>query len=386
MVWIIFCFAGIMAVDLQIDGRRRQMEKQLWNRYTKEELQQISIAAPDEAVRVRVKENWDRIAKPLDGMGQFETLIAQIGGITGKDQPDITNKAVIIMCADNGIVEEGVTQSGQEVTGLVAASMAQRRSSVCRMAQRIGAEVIPVDIGINSEQVIPGVLNRKIRCGTRNFHKEPAMTEQEAIRAIAVGMEQVAECRQKGIGLIGTGEMGIGNTTTSSAIAAALLGCEADRVTGRGAGLSDQGLLRKRQVITEAIDRYDLYQADGLTILQTVGGLDLAGLAGVCIGGAYYRVPIVLDGVISMAAALVAERLVPGTAAYLIPSHRGKEPASILLAQSLGLKPVIEAGLALGEGTGAVMMFSLLDMAMSIYESNVTFSDIQVGQYQRFGL
>ena len=178
--------------------------------------------------------------------------------------------------------------------------------------------------------------------------------------------------------------MGIGNTTTSSAIAAALLKCDPQKVTGRGAGLSNQGLSRKQQVIAGAIEKYDLYKADALTILSTVGGLDIAGLTGVCVGGAVYHIPIVLDGLISMAAALVAERILPGVKAYLIPSHKGKEPASQLIAEELGLNPVIDAGLALGEGTGAVMMFSLLDMAMSIYENKTTFSNIEVEQYERF--
>ena len=359
-------------------------EKLNFSRYTREELEKIHICMPDEAVRKQVKKNWDSIAKPLDGMGSFEGLTAQIGAILGTDEIDISGKAVLIMCADNGIVEEGVTQSDQSVTYQVAQSMARKQSSVCRMADSIGAETIPVDIGINNIEEIDGVLNRKIRPGTRNFSKEPAMTEEETIRAIETGIELVSSCKSKGYNIIATGEMGIGNTTTSSAIAAALLKCDPQKVTGRGAGLSNQGLSRKQQVIAGAIEKYDLYKADALTILSTVGGLDIAGLTGVCVGGAVYHIPIVLDGLISMAAALVAERILPGVKTYLIPSHKGKEPASQLIAEELGLCPVIDAGLALGEGTGAVMMFSLLDMAMSIYENKTTFSNIEVEQYERF--
>ena len=360
------------------------LEMSVWNKYTREELGQITVKAPSEESRKRVLENWDAVAKPIDGMGRFETLTAQIGAIIDMDKIDISKKAVIIMCADNGIVEEGVSQSGQEVTTAVAESMAKKQSSVGRMAEVIGADTIPVDIGINRMEVIEGVIDKKIRCGTRNFRKEPAMTEQEAIRAIATGIDMVGSCKEAGYKILATGEMGIGNTTTSSAVAAALLKCEAGKVTGRGAGLSDAGLLRKQQLITETIEKYDLYHADALTVLASVGGLDIAGLAGVCIGGAIFHVPIVLDGVISMVAALLAERIVPGTKAYLLPSHKGKEPAVELLMRELEVEPVIDGRLALGEGTGAVMMFSLLDMALSIYRDRTTFSDIQIEQYQRF--
>lgn len=360
------------------------LESLVWNSYTKDELMKLSIERPGEDIRKKVLKNWDGIAKPIDGMGAFETITAQIGSIVQNDTLDISRKAVIIMCADNGIVEEGVTQSGQEVTLAVAESMAKKCSSVGRMADLIDVDTIPVDIGINSEKIVPNVLNRKIRLGTRNFSKEPAMTEEETIRAIATGIELVCSCKKNGYHMLATGEMGIGNTTTSSAIVAALTGCEAGFVTGRGAGLSDEGLVRKIQVIQDAIHKYDLYQKDAFTVLSHVGGLDIAGLTGVCIGGAIYHVPIVLDGVISMAAALVAERLFPGIKDYLLPSHKGKEPAVELLMKELSLCPVIDARLALGEGTGAVMMFSLLDMALSIYHSNTTFSDIQIDQYERF--
>lgn len=357
--------------------------KPVWNRYTREELTQLFIQAPDEEIRKKVLANWDSIAKPMDGMGRFETLIAQIGAITHTEKIDISKKAVIIMCADNGIVEEGVTQSGQEVTLAVARSMARKESSVGRMAGVISADTIPVDIGINSQEEISGVLYRKIRCGTRNFSKEPAMTEEETIRAIATGIDMVCSCKEAGYNILATGEMGIGNTTTSSAVAASLLKCEVAGVTGRGAGLSDAGLLRKQQVISEAIEKYDLYHKDALTVLGTVGGLDIAGLTGVCMGGAIFHIPIVLDGVISMVAALLAEKMLPGTKAYLLPSHKGKEPAIEMLMKELGVRPVIDGELALGEGTGAVMMFSLLDMAFSIYNARTTFSDIQIEQYKR---
>lgn len=359
-------------------------ERRISDSYKKEVLDKLSVDAPDEKVYKKVMENWDAIAKPLDGMGKFETVTAQIGAILGTDEIDISKKAVIIMCADNGIVEEGISQSGQEVTKAVAKQMAKGASSVGKMAAVIGADTIPVDIGINDNGQIPGVLNKKIRCGTRNFNKEAAMTRNEAVRAILTGVEVAAECRQKGYHILATGEMGIGNTTTSSAVAASLLGCEVDAVTGRGAGLCDEKLKHKKQIITKAIEKYGLYGAEPLRILETVGGLDIAGLTGVCIGGGVFHIPVVLDGVISMVSALLAERLVPGTIQYLIPSHKGKEPAVEKLMQELKMEPVIDAKMALGEGTGAVMMLSLLEMALCVYRGKTSFSDIQVEQYKRY--
>lgn len=359
------------------------LEMPIWNK-TGEQLKHLTIDAPDEQVRRQIMKNWDNVAKPLDGMGRFETFTAQLGAVANRENPDISKKAVIIMCADNGIVEEGISQSGQEVTAAVVRKMAKGMSSVGKMAKVIGADTIPVDIGINSSEPIEGVLDKKIRCGTRNFRKEPAMTEEEAVRAIYTGMELVSGCKRKGYQILATGEMGIGNTTTSSAVAAALLHCDVAEVTGRGAGLSDERLLQKQQIIKEAIEKYQLGKADVLQVLKTVGGLDIAGLIGVCIGGALFHVPIVLDGVISMTAALLAERMAPGTKAYLLPSHKGKEPAMGRLANALEITPVIDGEMALGEGTGAVMMLSLLDMALSIYNSRTTFSDIQTEPYIRY--
>lgn len=364
-----------------------------FQRFRAEELEQFSLHWSENAsyrkelqteIRMKIQQNWDHVAKPLNGMGRFEDMIGRIGAIQGTTHPNISRKGVLIFCADNGVVEEGVSQSGKEVTAAVAASMGKQRSSVGKMAVFAGAVTIPVDVGICDVQEIPGVLNRKIRAGTRNFCIEPAMTEEETMRALATGMELVFQCKKEGYGLLAMGEMGIGNTTTSSAVAASLLHCSVEEVTGRGAGLSDAGLLRKKQVIQSAIDKYQLYDRDVFSVLRTVGGLDIAALAGMCIGGALFQIPIVLDGVISMVAALCAERLMPGTKDCLIASHSGKEPAVKRLEQALEVEPVLDAGLALGEGTGAVLLFPLLDMAMCVYERPTEFSDIQVEQYKRF--
>lgn len=344
----------------------------------------MEIVPPDEAIQQQIKKNWDSLAKPLDGLGMFETIFARIGAMQGNIVPDIRRKAVMVMCADNGIVEEHISQSGQEVTAMVAESMGQGNSSVCKMAAAIGCEVIPVDIGINTNRVYPGVLPRKISRGTANFLRTPAMTKEQACAAINVGIELVEQCKQKGYGILGTGEMGIGNTTTSSAMAAALLGCPAERVTGRGAGLDDTGLKHKQQVIEEALQQYQLQPEEALRILCCVGGMDIAGMVGVFLGGALYHVPVVIDGVISAVAAVCASRLCPGTEAYMIPSHKGKEPAAGLLLQELSLQPVLEAGLALGEGTGTVFLFSMLDVALTLYREGTTFADIALAPYERY--
>ncbi|MCI7171346.1 nicotinate-nucleotide--dimethylbenzimidazole phosphoribosyltransferase [bacterium] len=345
---------------------------------------EFKIDIPDKKIEQEIKANWDRVAKPLDGLGEFEGLLARIGAILGSSEIDIGKKAVIVMCADNGVVAEGVSQSGQEITAAVTENLGKRNTSVCKMAKAVGTEIFPVDVGVNTDRIFPGVISRKVKKGTSDFLLEPAMSEEEAMQAVRVGMELVKECKEAGYTLLGTGEMGIGNTTTSAAMAAALLSVSPEIVVGRGAGLSDEGLATKRRVIADALEKYQLRGTEPMRILCSVGGLDIAGLCGVFLGGAKYHMPIVADGVISAVAALTAERLCPGTKEFIIPSHKGNEPASELLMRELGLYPVIDAGLALGEGTGAVMMFSLLDIAMTLYETGATFADFEIEEYHRF--
>lgn len=222
-------------------------EKPAFRELTPEKIKALKRKEIEEEFRTKVRENWDGIAKPIDGMGQFEVLTAQIGAILGTDEIDLTRKAVVVLCADNGIVEEGISQSGWEVTAAAAKSIAEGRSAVGKMAEAIGARVLTVDMGMKKKEPIEGVLDRKIRCGTRNFRRQPAMTEQETLRSIMVGIQIAKECKREGCSILATGEMGIGNTTTSSAVTAALLKCSASQVAGRGAGLDDQGLARKNR-------------------------------------------------------------------------------------------------------------------------------------------
>lgn len=359
-------------------------EKPIWMNLTEDRIRRMKIEIPSQEIYDKVKNNWDRIAKPLDSMGKFEAMTAKIGAIQRMEQFDIKRKVILIFCADNGVVEEGISQSGQEVTLAVMKNMAKKSSAVGKMASYGGIETVPIDIGVNTEEEVPQILRKKIRNGTRNFAKEYAMTKDEVLQAIAVGIEMVDVYRKKGFGMIGTGEMGIGNTTTSSAITAALLGCKAEGVTGTGAGLGKEQLRKKCILIQTALENYHLYHAEPFQILQAVGGLDIAALAGVCIGGALYHVPIMLDGVISLAAAFAAEKMVPGIRHYVLASHKGKEPAMEKLLQALALDPILDAELALGEGTGAALGMGVLDMALTVYESSATFTEIKLGQYKRY--
>ena len=223
---------------------------------------------------------------------------------------------------------------------------------------------------------------RKVAYGTKNFAKERAMTREEAVQALETGIRLVGELKEQGYCVFATGEMGIGNTTTSSAIASALLNVPAEEMTGRGAGLSSSGLAKKISVIEAAIQRWDLTNADPVTVLQSVGGFDLAGMAGVFLGGAYFHVPVLIDGFISSASALLASRICPASKDYMIATHVSKEPAARRILSELGLNPALDAGMCLGEGSGAAAAFPLIDMGAEIYHKMSTFEQIDVEAYQ----
>lgn len=338
------------------------------------------IRPADEQAMLGAQKKWDSVCKPLGSLGELENIVTRMAGMFGTKDFSIAKKTVAIFCADNGIVEEGVTQSAQHMTAVVSRNMAARRSSVCKMARVAGAEIYPVDIGVAETVDVPGIAQRKIRAGTRNFTKEPAMTREETEQAILVGVETAQTLVCSGVTLIATGEMGIGNTTTSAAVLCALLGFSAERATGRGAGLSNAGLERKIDVIKRGLQLHKPDPKDGVDVLSKVGGLDLAGLCGVFLGGAMLHVPVVIDGLISAAAALCAATICPDAKDYMLASHLSAEPAGIAVMQALGMKPVIQAGMRLGEGTGAVAVMPLLDMAMTVYNGD-TFDDVQVEAY-----
>ena len=332
----------------------------------------------------QIKENWDCISKPLDSMGRFEELTAKLGVIQNSIYPKLDKVALLVLCADNGVVEEGVSQSGQEVTAICARNIAEGNTSAGVMAKALGIDVLAVDMGIAVTEEIPDVLDRKIRAGTRNFAKEAAMTWGECQSAIQTGISLAEECKKK-YDAVCIGEMGIGNTTTSAAVAAGLLGLSAEEVCGRGAGLSDQGLQRKICVVDAAIKKYDLYNKSAHEVLECVGGFDIAGMVGVYLGAKKVGLPVILDGAISLTAALAAVKMEEDAGHYLIPSHRSREPLAEKICAELGadFSPVIDGAMALGEGSGAVMMTGLLRTALEVYNKALRFGDSGVGQYKR---
>ena len=253
------------------------------SRDIREILKQGLAVTYDRNLYDRIRKNWDKVAKPLDSMGRFEDLTAKVGAIQGRIDPAFEKSAILVFCADNGIVEEHVSQSGQEVTAICAENIAAGKTAVGVMATMIRADVTAVNVGI-ANPVSDAVLPFCVRKGTRNFLKEPAMTGEEVYQAMQTGMDLVLAWKQKGYQLLGIGEMGIGNTTTSAAMVAVMLGLSADTVTGKGAGLDEQGLTHKKEVIEQALLRYGLRETDTFTILQTVGGLDIAAMAGAIIG------------------------------------------------------------------------------------------------------
>lgn len=345
------------------------------------EIKEISknISPLDENAMEECKKRWNSIAKPLHSLGKLEDALVKIAGITGSPVIDLGKKALVTMCADNGVVEEGVTQSGQDVTAIVTENFLKGEATASIMCKSVGADIFPVDIGV---AVDTNAINRKIAYGTKNFAKEPAMTREEVLKAIDVGIDMVRDLKEQGYRIIATGEMGIGNTTTSSAIGAVLMNRPVEAMTGRGAGLSSAGLMKKIQTIKNAIAFHKPDPEDAVDVLAKVGGLDIAGLAGVFLGGGIYHVPIVIDGFISAVSALAASRINPLAKEYMLASHVSKEPAGAMVLDALGLEAPLHCDMCLGEGTGAVTFYPILDIACEVYNKMSTFVDIKVEQYE----
>ena len=326
------------------------------------------------------RRQWDAVAKPLHSLGLLEDMIAQIAAIQGTADVALLPRCVLVFCADHGVVAQGVSQSGPEVTALVAKALAEGRSNVNLLAAAAQAQVFAVDMGML--QPVAGLTDCRQGPGTADFTLGPAMTRAQAERALQAGMDQVGRLKKQGFRLIATGEMGIGNTTAAAALACALLNEAPEKMTGRGAGLSDEGLKRKLSAIRRALTVNRPDPADPVDALAKVGGFEIAGMAGAFLGGAVYGVPLVIDGVISAAAALIAARICPEAKEYMLPSHESRSPAAQALLAALGLRPVLRAEMALGEGTGAVMLFPLLDMACRLYSGTHTFDSLGIEAYQ----
>lgn len=328
------------------------------------------------------KMHWNTIAKPLHSLGVLEDYVSQIAGITNSISVKLDKRCVVVLCADNGVVCEGVTQSDSEVTAIVAEKMLQGDGNINSLAAVYGADVIPIDVGMISD--VSGIVDMKISRGTKNIVKGPAMTYEQAQRAVSTGIDIVKNCQKDGYKIIITGEMGIGNTTTSSAIASLILDETAKNVTGRGAGIDDNGYKRKIAVINKALKVNKPDKNRPLDIIAKIGGYDIAAMTGVFLGGAVYHIPIVIDGFISAVAATLAIMINPFVRDYMLCSHVSKEPAGNKLLENIGFSPVITAGMCLGEGTGGIMLLPLLDGAISIYNSSHSFEKLTISQYEDY--
>lgn len=341
----------------------------------------LSHRPVDEAAVCRARVRWDAVAKPLRSLGLLEDAIVKIAGIQHTDAVCLSPRCAAIFCADHGVVAQGVSQSGQEVTALVARAIVQGTANVNLMAQVAHAEVTAIDMGMAQPFSHPRLTVCRQGAGTADFSRGPAMTRARAENAVAAGMDVAAGLRQKGYRLIATGEMGIGNTTAATACLCALTGRAPSALTGRGAGLSDGGLRRKTAVIERALAVNRPDPNDALDVLAKVGGFEIAGMMGACLGGMKYGVPIVIDGLISGVAALLACRLCPDARDFLLASHVSHEPAARLVLEELRLPAIIHGEMALGEGTGAVALLPLLDMALAVYSGVHTFDQMGMAAY-----
>ena len=333
-----------------------------------------AIRPVDRAVMAAAQREIDYCLKPPGSLGKLESMARQIAGITGQVHNAIRKKAIVVMMADNGVYTEGVAMYPQDITRIGAEFVTTGRMGVNFLARQAGADIIAVDIGIQVDVDLPRVINRKVRHGTANFLKEPAMTREEAIQAIEAGIEVTMDAIDRGYDLIGTGEIGIGNTTASSAVLFAFTGAPIDRVVGRGAGLTDEAFARKKAVVEEAVRRHRPDPDDPLDVLAKVGGLDITGMVGTYLACAARRVPVVTDGLISNVAALAAMRCKPEAVQYMIPSHISFEPGAKLLKEITGLEPMLDMDMRLGEGTGCALVFTIIEAALRMIEEMGTFA------------
>lgn len=338
----------------------------------------------NEELYKKIKSNWDNLSKPLDGLGEFETVLSRIGAIQGSENIALFPATLLIFIADNGIIGEGVSQSKSNVTYEVAKALGKNISTVCHMANSAGMTIVNVNVGIKKKGEIEGVDNRCVAYGTNNFLKEPAMSESDMNKAINIGKEYVCKLTEEGVKVIALGEMGIGNTTTSAAVLAGLNKLSADKVCSRGAGLSDEGLIKKIEVVDKAIKKYDLYNLTPTEILRCVGGLDIAALMGVYLMASELSVPVISDGFITSVAALLAKRVDDSVADIVIFSHNAKENGIKFILDEFNAKPVINANMALGEGTGTCIFMAAAKCALSVYEGGTHFEDININKYERF--
>ena len=321
----------------------------------------------------------DRLIKPQGSLGKLEDISIQLAGIYGSKYFDTTKKIVLSFACDHGVYEEGVAPNNQNITLLQSMNFPKKINGVGTISKFVGSDVQLIDVGINCDEPIEGVIDCKIRKSTSNMAKGPAMTRQEAIRAIEIGIEMSEKYIQEDYKVIGIGEMGIANTTPSAAIISVIAGCDPQEVTGMGAGLKKELLQHKAQVIRTAIEINQPNPTDGIDILQKVGGFEIGSMDGVILGCSANRVPVVLDGFISYAAALIAVNINPRCKDYMIASHYSAEPGAKKALELLGLDPFLKMDMRLGEGSGAALAFNMIEAANYVYKNMLTFDEVDMG-------
>ena len=339
----------------------------------------IAAIGPLDADAMRAAEARQlQLTKPPKALGRLETLSIQLAGITGKEQPVITDKAIAVMAADHGVVAEGVSAFPAEVTPAMVVNMMHGGAAINVIGRHVGARIIVTDLGVNADLSDAAIRHEKIRMGTANMAQGPAMTRDEAVRAVESGIRLVIEELENGLDIIATGEVGIGNTTAASAVIAVLSGEAPARVTGRGTGITQEALIGKVTTIEKAIAVNRPDRLDPVDVLAKVGGLDIAGMAGVFLGGAAHRIPVVMDGFISAAAALAAVRLCHECVDYILPSHVSIEVGHQVVLDELGLVPLFDLQMRLGEGTGAALSMSIIEASARILDEMATFESAGV--------
>ena len=336
------------------------------------ELSDITNAIPplDAAAMAAARERQAQLAKPPGSLGRLEDLSVQLAGITGKVHNQIVKKHLLVFAADNGVVAEGVTSAPQSVTLMQTVNLTRHKTGASTLCRHFGCEITVCDVGVNAEIQEPKVLNRKIAYGTQNIAHGPAMKREQALQAIRTGF---ALAQATGADVIGIGEMGIGNTTTSAAVLSVLLDADVEAVTGRGGGITDESFQKKKQVIKTAIAINHPDKNDVIDVLSKVGGFDLAAMCGAFLGCAAKRCPVVIDGFISSVAALCAYKLCPLAVQYFIPSHASYEIGYKLAMDVMGLQPIFLLGMRLGEGSGCPLAFEVLRAACAIINDMATF-------------
>ena len=338
-----------------------------------------TIPNNNEEIRKQAAERQIQLTKPTGSMGRLEELSIDIAGMTGVIAPELKKRSVFLMAADHGIAREGVSPYPTEVTPQMVMNFLNHGAAINVLTKQSRSDVVIVDIGVNYDfPDLPGLIRRKVAKGTADMLHKEAMTIDQAEEAIQIGMDVLNQAADNGLQMSATGEMGIGNTTSAAAITAVLCGKQPAEVTGRGTGLDDAGLARKVAIIEQVLKNRKPDVNDPMDILCKIGGLEIAGMAGVTIAAASRRIPLVMDGLISTAAAALADALVPGVRNYLIAGHRSPEIGHKYLLEKLGKYPLLQLGMRVGEGTGAALAFQLVDAANNILRDMATFESAGV--------